>query len=138
MMFLPANAKRAGNSASFLPKGALHRIHGAEPTFGPISSTDFSLSVNIRFAVSIRLGSYRSDAAELRADAPTGRGPGSGVNSRSVTARVVIYEAFVEGKLEASRHLARTVHDLYFEPEVRGVPAANDLESLGRVHVDIQ
>ncbi len=33
-----------------------------------------------------------------------------------VTAKVVIYEAFVEGKLEAPRHLARTVHDLYFEP----------------------
>jgi hypothetical protein len=33
-----------------------------------------------------------------------------------VTAKVVIYEAFVEGKLEAPRHLARTVHGLYFEP----------------------
>jgi hypothetical protein len=34
-----------------------------------------------------------------------------------VTAKVVIYEAFVEGKLEAAKHLARTVHDLYFEPK---------------------
>jgi len=34
-----------------------------------------------------------------------------------VTAKVVIYEAFVEGRLEAPRHLARTVHDLYFEPK---------------------
>ena len=34
-----------------------------------------------------------------------------------VTAKVVIYEAFVEGNLEAPRHLARTVHDLYFEPK---------------------
>jgi hypothetical protein len=33
-----------------------------------------------------------------------------------VTAKVVIYEAFVEAKLEAPKHLARTVHDLYFEP----------------------
>ena len=33
-----------------------------------------------------------------------------------VTAKVVIYEAFVEDKLEAPKHLARTVHDLYFEP----------------------
>jgi hypothetical protein len=31
-----------------------------------------------------------------------------------VTAKVVIYEGFVEGKLEAPKHLARTVHDLYF------------------------
>ncbi len=34
-----------------------------------------------------------------------------------VTAKVVIYEAFVEGNLEAPKHLARTVHDLYFEPK---------------------
>ncbi len=34
-----------------------------------------------------------------------------------VIAKVVIYEAFVEGKLEAPKHLARTVHDLYFEPK---------------------
>jgi hypothetical protein len=34
-----------------------------------------------------------------------------------VTAKVVIYEAFVEGKLEAPKHLARNVHDLYFEPK---------------------
>lgn len=32
-----------------------------------------------------------------------------------VTAKVVI-GAFVEAKLEAPKHLARTVHDLYFEP----------------------
>jgi hypothetical protein len=34
-----------------------------------------------------------------------------------VAAKVVIYEAFVEGQLEAPKHLARTVHDLYFEPK---------------------
>jgi hypothetical protein len=35
-----------------------------------------------------------------------------------VTAKVVIYEAaFVEGKLKAPKHLARTLHDLYFEPK---------------------
>ena len=32
-----------------------------------------------------------------------------------ITAKGVIYEAFVEGKVETPRHLARTVHDLYFE-----------------------
>ena len=34
-----------------------------------------------------------------------------------VTAKVVIYEAFVEGNLEAPKHLARAVHDFYFEPK---------------------
>jgi len=55
-----------------------------------------------------------------------------------VTAKVVIYEAFVEGKLEAPKHLARTVHDLYFRTEVRGVQTANNLEPLQRVHFRIQ
>jgi hypothetical protein len=31
-------------------------------------------------------------------------------------AKVVMYEAFVEGNLEVPKHLARTVRDLYFEP----------------------
>jgi hypothetical protein len=35
----------------------------------------------------------------------------------SETAKVIIYEAFVEGRLEAPKHLARSVHDLYFEPK---------------------
>jgi len=34
-----------------------------------------------------------------------------------VTAKVVIYEAFVEGNPEAPKVLAWTVHDLYFEPK---------------------
>jgi hypothetical protein len=33
-----------------------------------------------------------------------------------VTAKVVIYEAFVEGKLEAPKDLAGSVRDFYFEP----------------------
>jgi hypothetical protein len=39
-----------------------------------------------------------------------------------VTAKVLIYEGFVEGQLEAPKHLARTVHDLYFRTEVWGIP----------------
>ena len=34
-----------------------------------------------------------------------------------VTGKVVVYEAFVEGKLEAPKHLECTVHDLYFAPK---------------------
>ena len=33
-------------------------------------------------------------------------------------AKLVIYRAFVEGELEAPKHLARRVHDLYFNPAV--------------------
>src|SRR2546425_1076678 len=32
-------------------------------------------------------------------------------------AKLIIYRAFVEGELEAPRHLARRVHELYFNPQ---------------------
>jgi len=51
-----------------------------------------------------------------------------------VTAKVVIYEAFVEGKLEAPKHLARTVHDLYFEPKYEEFRSRTVLESFERIH----
>jgi hypothetical protein len=34
-----------------------------------------------------------------------------------VSARLVIYRAFIEGELEVPRQLARSVHDLYFNPK---------------------
>ncbi len=34
------------------------------------------------------------------------------------TAKLVVYRAFVEGKLDAPKHLARRVHDQYFDPQV--------------------
>jgi hypothetical protein len=34
-----------------------------------------------------------------------------------VSVKLVIYEAFIEGKLETPKHLARWVLDLYFEPK---------------------
>jgi hypothetical protein len=41
-----------------------------------------------------------------------------GIRHFAVLSIVILagYEAFMDGKLEAINHLARTVHDLYFEP----------------------
>ena len=55
-----------------------------------------------------------------------------------VTAKVVIYEAFVEGRLEAPKHLARTLHDLYFEPTYEEFRSRTILESLQCVYFGIQ
>ncbi|MFZ0774232.1 MAG: hypothetical protein WCA49_13305 [Candidatus Sulfotelmatobacter sp.] len=55
-----------------------------------------------------------------------------------VTAKVVIYEAFVEAKLEAPKHLARTVARPVLRAEVRGIPTTDDLESVECVYVGIQ
>ena len=55
-----------------------------------------------------------------------------------VTAKVVIYEAFVEGKLEAPKHLARTVHDLYFEPQYEEFGPRTIWKSFERVYIRVQ
>jgi hypothetical protein len=34
------------------------------------------------------------------------------------TAKLVIYQAFVEAKLDVPKHLVRRVHDAYFNPRV--------------------
>ena len=34
-----------------------------------------------------------------------------------VTARIIIYQAFIEGELGVPKHLARRVHDVYFQPQ---------------------
>ena len=34
-----------------------------------------------------------------------------------VTAKIIIYQAFIEGELDVPGHLARRVHDLYFTPQ---------------------
>ena len=55
-----------------------------------------------------------------------------------VTAKVVIYEAFVEGKLEAPKHLGPHRARPLLRAEVRGVPTAHNLESLQCLHFGIQ
>ncbi len=41
-----------------------------------------------------------------------------GTRLQDEAAKLVIYRAFVEGKLDAPKHLARRVHDQYFNPQV--------------------
>src|SRR5450631_4411554 len=54
-----------------------------------------------------------------------------------VTAKVVIYEAFVEGKLEAPKDLARAVHGLHFEPKYEDF-RPDDLEPIECIHFGVQ
>src|SRR5260370_18720240 len=41
-----------------------------------------------------------------------------GTQITDVTAKLVIYEAFIESELDVPKHLASVVHDRYFNPEV--------------------
>jgi len=55
-----------------------------------------------------------------------------------VTAKVVIYEAFVEGQTGSAETSGAGCARPLLRTEVRGIPAANDLESLECVHFGIQ
>ena len=55
-----------------------------------------------------------------------------------LTARLIIYQAFIEGQLDVPKHLARPVHDLYFQSGTRGVSGAHALESVERIHVGMK
>jgi hypothetical protein len=56
----------------------------------------------------------RPHAAELQADEEAGWG----TRLPDEAWKLVIYRAFVEGELEVPKHLARQVHNLYFNPQV--------------------
>ena len=40
-----------------------------------------------------------------------------GAELTTVAAKMIIYQAFIESELEVPKHLARTVHDHYFNPQ---------------------
>ena len=82
------------------------------------------------------LGRRRPDAAQLRAYAKQVKA-WQRFELTDVTAKVVIYEAFVEGKLEAPKHLARTGARYILRSEIRGVPPRDKLESIECLHIGI-
>src|SRR5437588_7489424 len=49
-------------------------------------------------------------------------------------AKLILYAAFVDGKLDAPRSLLPEVHRLYFEAAVRGVLGTHDVEFIQRLH----
>ena len=53
-------------------------------------------------------------------------------------ARLTIYRAFIEGALEVPKHLARRVHDLYFNPQHHEIRTAYDVEPLKRIYFSLQ
>jgi hypothetical protein len=55
-----------------------------------------------------------------------------------VTAKLLIYQAFIEGQLEAPRHLGRIVHDHYFEPQHEDFQPPDHLVAVKRLHLGVQ
>ena len=93
-------------SVDLFEHGGCGRLHsGASETH----------EVVLRSSTAFRLASTECSATSSLCESKVGTWQRSELTD--VTAKVVIYEAFVEGRLEAPKHLARTVHDLYFEPK---------------------
>ena len=55
----------------------------------------------------------------------------------AAAAKLTIYRAFVEGDLDVPGHLARKVHELYFNPQHEEFQP-NYVEPVERVHIGIQ
>jgi hypothetical protein len=53
-------------------------------------------------------------------------------------ARLTIYRAFIEGKLDVPKHLARSMHDLYFYPQHEEICTAYDVAPVECIYVSIQ
>ena len=51
-------------------------------------------------------------------------------------AKLVIYQAFIEGDLDAPKHMARRVHELYFEPQYPEF-APRTMWSLSNAHLGV-
>ena len=54
------------------------------------------------------------------------------------SAKLTIYRAFIEGDLDVPKHLARSVHDLYFDPQYEEFQIPNYVEPVERIHICIQ
>jgi hypothetical protein len=48
----------------------------------------------------------------------------------TAAAKLIIYRAFIQGDLPAPKHLAGVVHALYFNPKLREISAAHDVEPI--------
>lgn len=106
--------------ASPVPTGRLVSHGSREPEFGNIVPGAFtpvlakhSKSFSPIDCVSVGVDRMQRNVEPMRAQVEAWQKS----ELTDVTAKVVIYEAFVEGKLEAPKHLPRTVHDLYFKPK---------------------
>jgi hypothetical protein len=73
-----------------------------------------------------------------RNDQPLRKQAWQGSELTEVIAKVVIHEAFLEGKLNVPKPLARAVHDLELRAAVQRIPAGNVLECFQRVHCGLQ
>jgi hypothetical protein len=93
-----------------------------DPEFGDIVSGVFTpvLRKILEVVLADRL---HLDGCRLNAVKASGSMQGS--KFADVTAKVV-YEAFIEGRLEAPMHLARNVHDL-LRAAIRRIPTSNNL-----------
>jgi alkylation response protein AidB-like acyl-CoA dehydrogenase len=68
--------------------------------------------VNGRVAFGSRLADMGTIRADMRRQVEEWRARQISI----VAAKLIIYQAFVESDLDAPKHLARQVHDLYFRP----------------------
>jgi hypothetical protein len=72
-----------------------------------------SKSLNLVDSISVGVDRMQRNFAPMQKQVESWQG----MELSNVSAKMIVYEAFIESELEVPKHLARRVHDLYFEPQ---------------------
>jgi hypothetical protein len=83
-------------------------VHGA---FTPVLAKH-SKSLNLLDSISVGVDRMQRNFGPMQKQVESWRA----MELSNVAAKMIVYEAFIESELEVPKHLARRVHDLYFEP----------------------
>ena len=115
-----ANASSLALNLRLDPKTVLSKPSSKIPKqfancFGP-RIPHFVMSVKHSLETFHRLIFERNERPLVYASFPITRTRVSQERITDVTAKMIIYQAFIEGDIDIPRHLARRTHDLYFNP----------------------
>jgi hypothetical protein len=72
-----------------------------------------SKSLNLLDSISVGVDRMQRNFAPMQQQVEAWQG----TELSNVTAKMIVYEAFIESELDVPKHLARRVHDFYFEPQ---------------------
>src|SRR5438067_1045278 len=72
-----------------------------------------SKSLNLLDSISVGVDRMQRNFAPMQKQVESWQG----TELSNVSAKMIVYEAFIESELDVPKHLVRRVHDFYFEPQ---------------------
>jgi hypothetical protein len=84
-------------------------MHGARFSIGLRNSHDKTMRLALTCGYRVFVCSNMAFSGDFT--------PGRATELTDISAKMIIYEAFIQSELEVPKHLARRVHDYYFDPQ---------------------